>query len=276
MIGGGSARAHYGGNVAVLFDLDGTLLELPVAIEPTRAAVAALFAARGVVLEMRPLLERIEEAATLASSEAHEQRELVRAAWQLIGDAERVAAARARPRPGASVVATLAARGVLLGIVTNNGRACVAPALAAAGIEAAFTVCMSRDDAPAPKPDGRGLASAIEQLVVHRASREPLAKQQALGETPKEAREQRKFAALAPPRDGGLLRHESRGGRAQFMRVWYVGDSWRDAGAVADARRLLPPEIRLELVAVTDAAAPTASARIASLTDLLALLETGG
>ncbi len=49
-------------------------------------------------------------------------------------------------------------------------------------------------------------------LAVHGGSREPLEKQQSLGETPKGAPEQQKSAALAPHRGGGFLRHQARGG----------------------------------------------------------------
>ncbi len=66
-------------------------------------------------------------------------------------------------------------------------------------------------------PTLRRAAAVAERLagnepVVHGVSREPLAKQQSLGETPKGAREQQKSAALAPHRGGGFLRHQSRGG----------------------------------------------------------------
>ncbi len=49
-------------------------------------------------------------------------------------------------------------------------------------------------------------------LVVHGGSREPLETQQSLGETSKGAPEQQKYAALAPHRGGGFLRHQSRDG----------------------------------------------------------------
>jgi phosphoglycolate phosphatase-like HAD superfamily hydrolase len=153
----------------VVFDLDGTLLDLPVDIEAVRARLAAVFAPRGFALPFRPVLARIDEAATMLARDPAERARLVRLGRSLLDGAEHEAARAARPRPGAAaLLAGLLARGVPVGIWTDNGRPCVDPALRAAGLTdapwPADRVC-SRDDAPAPKPDPRGLAALVERLV---------------------------------------------------------------------------------------------------------------
>src|SRR6266568_1777266 len=120
--------------MAVIFDMDGTLLRLDVDIEEVRTRLGALFAPRGVTRPFRPIVRRIRAAAREVGDPA-----LERAGLDLLDDWELRAAAGARARPGAAaVVAALAARGDALGLVTDCGRACVFPALAAAGIPARF------------------------------------------------------------------------------------------------------------------------------------------
>ena len=150
---------------AVVFDMDGTLLWLDVDIAAVRGELSALFAPSGFRDPFRPVLQRIDEAAQLAGCDDAE-----RARWRLRGraviDAAEVDAARsARPATGAvDALAALAALDdggdVALGLVTDNGAACVHPALAAAGLPAvSFGTVITRDDLtmgkPSPVPSGR-------------------------------------------------------------------------------------------------------------------------
>jgi phosphoglycolate phosphatase-like HAD superfamily hydrolase len=146
---------------AVVFDMDGTLLRLQVDIEEVRLRLAALFAPRGVTAPFRPILRRIHEAAAEAGDPA-----LARAGLAILDEAEARGAARAEAREGAGeLIAALRARGVRLGLVTDNGRACVQPALAAAGLPAgAFEAIATRDDVPAPKPDPAGVVAVARAL----------------------------------------------------------------------------------------------------------------
>ncbi len=151
---------------AVLFDMDGTLLDLPVDIEPVRARVGALLAASGWTGPLRPLLGAIDRvAASLA--DAGDAAALRRQARAVIDDAEVAAAARATPRPGArQAVDRVVAAGCPIGICTSNGRACVAPALAAAGLPTGgWTVIVTRDDVAQAKPAPDGVALAARQLL---------------------------------------------------------------------------------------------------------------
>lgn len=151
---------------AVLFDLDGTLLTLPVAIEPVRERLRAELGARGYRGELRPILAAIEQASGQVAATDDERRRLIAEARAAIDRAEVEAAASARATAGAAaVVAELGAGGVAVGIVTDNGRACVAPALATAGIEADWRVIVSRDDVAAGKPDPAGVVQAARALL---------------------------------------------------------------------------------------------------------------
>jgi phosphoglycolate phosphatase-like HAD superfamily hydrolase len=151
---------------AVLFDLDGTLVDLHVDIEPVRAALREGFAARGYESEMRPILLEIEHAAVALAS-GTERAELIRGARAAIDVAELEAASSARPRPGVvELVDALVAAGVPCGIITDNCRDCVGPALRAAGIELpGATPCVGRDDVRRPKPDPEGMITLAETLL---------------------------------------------------------------------------------------------------------------
>jgi phosphoglycolate phosphatase-like HAD superfamily hydrolase len=203
----------------VLFDLDGTLLELPVDIEPVRCAVEALLAAAGERGAARPVLDAIDRA-TVAVAARHGSdagRELWMEARRLIDEAEVAAARSARARPGAVEVVTAIVGigdgigigmgngigiGVGIGIVTDNGRACLAPALEAAGLARFPWHVVTRDDVVRPKPAPDGIEAAAR--------------------------------ALCPA--GGA--------------IWYVGDSPRDVVAARAAAAELGPDFRFHVVAV--------------------------
>jgi phosphoglycolate phosphatase-like HAD superfamily hydrolase len=154
------------GRVAAAFDLDGTLVDLAVDIATVRAAVAGLFADRGYRGAFAPILPAIDAAAAAVARDADERRRLVERAHRLIDEAEVAAARRARPRPGArAALEALCARGWPLGLVTDNGGACVAPALAAAGLPARFAAVVSRDDVARPKPAPDGLVAVARALL---------------------------------------------------------------------------------------------------------------
>jgi HAD superfamily hydrolase (TIGR01509 family) len=150
----------------VLFDMDGTLLRLEVDIEEVRLQLAALFGPFGVTRPFRPVLPRIREAAREAVARGGDEQSLAAQGFAILSRFEVDGARSARPREGArDVVNALHARGVPLGIVTDNGSACVPVALAAAGLPAgAFTVIVTRDELAAPKPDPEGVRKAAAAL----------------------------------------------------------------------------------------------------------------
>jgi phosphoglycolate phosphatase-like HAD superfamily hydrolase len=152
---------------AVLFDLDATLLDLPVDIEPARRLAEALFRARGWSRPLRPILPAITEAAAAVTSDPDERRRLIAEARAFIDRAEVLAAARAMARPGAAeAVSALAGQGRALGIVTDNGRACIDPALARTGLgRVPWRVVVTRDEVHRSKPDPGGIEQAAAALL---------------------------------------------------------------------------------------------------------------
>jgi phosphoglycolate phosphatase-like HAD superfamily hydrolase len=154
--------------IAFVFDLDGTLLDLPVDIDAVRAAAAAPLEARGFAGELRPILATIEEAAAAVARDEGDRRALVRAARDAIDAGEVDAARRASIRPGAERALRAArAAGFALGILTNNGRPCVAPALGRARLAelVADAPIITRDDVALPKPDPEGLVRMSRLLM---------------------------------------------------------------------------------------------------------------
>jgi len=148
-----------------IFDMDGALLRVDVDIEEVRLALAALFAPYGVTRPFRPILARIAQAAGEAAARGGDAAALKRRGLEILDSWELRGAAEARAREGAAVVVDdLARRGQPLGILTNCGRACVAPALRSAGLDpSAFAAIVTRDEA-APKPSPDGLVVLAETL----------------------------------------------------------------------------------------------------------------
>lgn len=143
---------------SVAFDLDGTLIDLPVDIESARAEIAALFAGHGYNEPMRPILEAINRAAASVAVNDADIFPLIIKARNILDVAEVEASKKATPRPGAiEAIERLQKLGVSMGLVTNNSRACVAPALAVLGARPQNFAISTRDDVRRPKPAPDGL-----------------------------------------------------------------------------------------------------------------------
>jgi phosphoglycolate phosphatase-like HAD superfamily hydrolase len=145
-------------NYSVAFDLDGTLIDLPVDIESARAEIAALFAEHGYHEPMRPILDAINKAAASVAETDADIFPLIIKARNMLDLAEVEAAQKATARPGAlRAIERLLQAGVSLGLCTNNSRACVAPALLVLGLRAQQFSISTRDDVRRPKPAPDGL-----------------------------------------------------------------------------------------------------------------------
>jgi sugar-phosphatase len=149
-----------------IFDVDGTLLDLPVEIERARKEIAAMFRIRGFKEPMRPILAQIQRAAAAVARGDAERNDLIRQAFHLLDDYEVEGAERVSARPGAAMVDALAVADHPVALVTDNGRKAVEVALRSAGLPAlaARAVLVTRDDVAHGKPAPDGLLLAISKL----------------------------------------------------------------------------------------------------------------
>ncbi len=151
---------------SVAFDLDGTLLDLPVDIESARSKIAALFAEFGYDKPMRPILDAINRAAASVAAKDEEIYPLIVRARAILDEAEVVAASNATARPGVGeAIESLRKLGIPLGIVTNNSRACIVPALAALGYTTSDFFTSTRDEVRRPKPAPDGLIRVASKIA---------------------------------------------------------------------------------------------------------------
>ncbi len=153
--------------VGVAFDLDGTLVHLPVDTGAVRRRLGELFSPLGYRGFFDPVLEKIDEAVTQISSEREKHDALRQRARSIIDEEERRAARQARPLEMArQTVQGLNRRGYPLGIVTNTGRAALGEVLAMAGLaDIPWVTANTRDDVSAAKPRPEGLIGAARALV---------------------------------------------------------------------------------------------------------------
>ncbi|MDH7601776.1 MAG: HAD-IA family hydrolase [Armatimonadota bacterium] len=155
---------------ALLFDLDGTLVETNIDFPLMKREVLRLASNAGLEsanLKDLDILSIIEHAAQhLRASGSHELAEKFRSeANARLEEIEMRHAADAKEIPGAKqLIQTLRARGIRVGIVTRNCRKASELALRIVGIEP--DVLISRDDCSSHKPSPDPIFRALEFLGV--------------------------------------------------------------------------------------------------------------
>jgi beta-phosphoglucomutase-like phosphatase (HAD superfamily) len=154
---------------AVLFDMDGTLLMLPVDIDALRQRLAEHHRRYGLEMNFRPLTDDLERAARklremLSPAEARAAAQWAKAQ---VAQAEVDAVASIQPRAGMiDALEQLSLRGVLVGVVSNNTRRGIRAALEAVGIEVdGLAALVSREDVDRPKPAPDALDLGVRQLL---------------------------------------------------------------------------------------------------------------
>jgi phosphoglycolate phosphatase len=136
------------------FDLDHTLVRSPLDLARVKVEVRALVEAAGVAL---PETVRAGTIGQLIAVATRHGEALGRACWAICETHEEQALADAQPEPGAhDTLAELWAAGYPLAVWTNNAKAIARRALSRCGLDAFFTVLITRDEA-ALKPDPSGL-----------------------------------------------------------------------------------------------------------------------
>lgn len=147
---------------AVLFDLDGTLVETPIDFGEMRRASLAAAARHGAAVEDLAGLDVLAMVAAAGERvrEVDPFQEEIEAILQAV---ELRACMEARAMPGArAVLEWLEAAGMRTGIVTRNCPAAAVEALRRAGIP--YDLLLTRADVPRVKPDPVHLLLAAERL----------------------------------------------------------------------------------------------------------------
>ncbi len=171
----GSPRPTYNryviapGRIALVFDMDNTVLGSHIDFPAIRRELIALLHAAGASADPEEALLRRAIAELVACGAAHDRAHgtsLVPQLWKVVEAHEAQGLTDAAAVDGApQVLRTLRDQGYRIAILTNNGRGPALRALQSAGLSAYVETLVARDDAPALKPAGDGVAEAIRRLA---------------------------------------------------------------------------------------------------------------
>ena len=156
------------GQIALIFDLDNTLIGSRIDFPSIRRSLIALLRAAGAVDQADDVLARHPLAHLVAIGTAHDGAHgttLTLRMWEVIEAHEVDGLRDALPLDGArDVLGVLRARGFRIAILTNNSRAGALDALRAAQLIDRAEVIVARDDVRALKPAGDGVTEAARRL----------------------------------------------------------------------------------------------------------------
>jgi phosphoglycolate phosphatase len=150
----------------VLFDFDGTLVEIDIDFTQMRQGIFSLGLEYGVSGEPGLyVLESLEDIfERLLQLDVNQARDFKRRAKRLIASIEVEAAARSRTMPGAErTLRELKDRGIEIGIVTRNCRSGVMKS--AEMVDFVYDLILTRDDVEKVKPDPQHLLDALNILT---------------------------------------------------------------------------------------------------------------
>jgi phosphoglycolate phosphatase len=151
--------------VALVFDMDNTLIGSHIDFVAIRRALIALLRRAGATEEPDESLLRRAIAELVALGIAHDRTHgtaLVPRMWDVIESHEAAGLRDAAPLDDSpSVLAALKARGFRIAVLTNNARRGALRALRSAGLEACCETVVTRDDVAALKPAGDGVIEAV-------------------------------------------------------------------------------------------------------------------
>ena len=155
--------------IALVFDMDNTLLKSRIDFLAIRRDLGALLRAGGGGEEAEEDLRLQPIAEILARGAAHDRvhgTSLVPRMWQIVAAHEVRGLQDAVPTEDApQVLAALRGRGYRIAVLTNTGRASALRALASAGLSGCVDTVLTREDVHALKPAGDGVAEAIRRLA---------------------------------------------------------------------------------------------------------------
>jgi len=153
---------------AVLFDLDGTLIETHIDFAAMTAEMQTLARAADVpasVTDGKDILGLVEAAAAHVQKQGGDGAALSRVAFARLEEREVVGCAHPELLPGTErLLASLAERGIKIGIVTRNCRRVSVPLLARFALP--YDLLLTRDDVARTKPDPAHLWAALTALGI--------------------------------------------------------------------------------------------------------------
>ena len=163
--GGEDAGSHDLHAAAVVFDLDGTLVDSRLDFAAMRSDVLDLLAAAGIPwtgarreVALAELLSWARQAGGDGPQSAYAE------AMRRVGEAERIGDTAPAMDGASAVLAALRREGAAIAVLTNNAREGSWRQLDRLGLRQAVDFVLTRDDVPALKPDPRGLRMAFERL----------------------------------------------------------------------------------------------------------------
>jgi pyrophosphatase PpaX len=163
---------------AVLFDLDGTLIEFKFKVRESREAMIRFLQSEGFDVSGMTTETKTQSIFDLAESQLQSQAGLVGKGHtvgkirgdlsSILDDFELRAFGEAKAHPGSlKVLRSISERGIKTAVVTNSGRKPVDALLGGFGFLPYLTLIITRDEVKKLKPQPDGLLTALEKLGVN-------------------------------------------------------------------------------------------------------------
>jgi phosphoglycolate phosphatase len=154
--------------VALVFDMDNTLIGSHIDFPAIRRALIGLLRAAGATQDADDILMRRPIAQFIAAATAHDRvhgTTLASQMWEIVETHETDGLRDAGPLDDAGeVLGRLQARGFRIAILTNNARAGTLDALRGADLLDRCEIVVARDDVRALKPAADGVTEAARRL----------------------------------------------------------------------------------------------------------------
>jgi phosphoglycolate phosphatase len=157
---------------AVVFDLDGTLVDSKIDYEKMAARIRDILAGAGVIPEKladRRMIYQIIRGGDSALSEAgvhEEDRPTIRIEMEkIMNTIEMEGVGLSKPMVNAEeTLCALKAHGLGIGVATRGCHQYAIESMRLTNLQSYIDVCLARDDVPYPKPDPRHLLDVINAL----------------------------------------------------------------------------------------------------------------
>ncbi len=151
----------------VIFDLDGTILNLPINYDKVRNELKTVFKSFGIEMEFRPILPSIDTALSTLKNDYGIQKfgEISTIVYRVMEKYEMEAAKEAKPIAGAEeTLNKLKQLGIKMAIFSRNGRSGVVVSLKKTKLEEYFDVIVAREDVGQQKPDAAGIENILKMI----------------------------------------------------------------------------------------------------------------